>query len=64
MGRRAVHDISQEDESHTMEEEGQERHFDAVRVKYIYLDSVKSVIFTKLESNMSKRRTQITNKID
>ena len=47
-----------------MEEEGQERHFDAVRVKYIYLDSVKSVIFTKLESNMSERRTQITNKID
>ena len=34
-----------------------------LRVKYINLDSVKSVIFTKLESSISQRQTKITYKI-
>ena len=41
-----------------MGKEGQDRSFNGV--KYIYLDNVKSVIFPKLESSMSQRRTQIT----
>ena len=35
-----------------------------VRVKYISLDSVKSVIFTKFESNMSQLWTKVMYKID
>ena len=62
--RRAVHEISQEDRSHIGKEGEQDRSFDAVRVKYINLDSMKSVIFTKLEPSTSQRRTQITYKID
>ena len=38
--------------------------FDAVRVKYINLDSVKSDIFTKLESSMTQRWTHIVHKVD
>ena len=38
--------------------------FDAVRVKYISLGSMKSVIFIKLESKRCQRRTQIKYKID
>ena len=34
------------------------------RVKYINLDSVKFVIFTKLESSMSQRQTKVTHKTE
>ena len=39
-------------------------HFNVVRVKYINLDSGKSILFTKLKSSMSQRRTQIMYKIN
>ena len=35
--------------THVVESEEQERSFDTVRVKYINLDSVKFVVYTKLE---------------
>ena len=62
--RRTVHEICQEEESHTMGKEEQDRSFDVVRVKYINLDGVKSVIFTELKSATSQRRTRIVYKID
>ena len=40
--------ISQKDDSCTVGPEEQDRSFDTVRVKYIILHSVKSVIFTKI----------------
>ena len=61
---REAYKISQEDEPQTVKEEGQDRSFEIVKVKYTYLDSVKSVIFTKLASSTSPRRTQITYKVD
>ena len=42
--RRAVHRISQEEKSHSVKQGDQERSFDVV--KYINLDSMKSVILT------------------
>ena len=50
-----VQDISQDDDLHIEESNEQDRSFVAVRVKYINLDSVKSVIFTKLESSTNIR---------
>ena len=44
-----IHDAGQEDDLHVS--------FYVVRVKYINLDSVKSLIFTKLESSMSQIQT-------
>ena len=35
-----------------------------VRVKYINLNSVKSVLFTKLESNMSQRQIKLAYNVD
>ena len=42
----------------------QYRSFDVVRVKYINLDSVKSVIFYKLESSISQKQTCIAYRIN
>ena len=36
---------------------------DAVRVKYINLDNIKSVIYTKLESSMSQRWAKVMYKL-
>ena len=47
-----------------MEPEEQDRSFDVVRGKNINLGSVKSIIFTKLESSMSQRRAYIVYKVD
>ena len=38
--------------------------FDIVRVNYLNLDSIKSVLFTKLESSTSQRQNKMTYKID
>ena len=38
--------------------------FDMVRLKYVNLDSIKSVLFTKLESSTRQRQTKITYKIN
>ena len=46
------------------EPDEQDRRFDVVWVKYFNLDSIKSVIFTTLESSMSQRQTCIVYKID
>ena len=37
---------------------------DTVRVKHINLDSIKSVLFTKIESSTNQRWTIVTYKID
>ena len=58
------HEIRQEDESHPVGQEGQDRSFDMETVKYVNLDSMKLVIFTKLESSIIQRRIQITYRID
>ena len=42
----------------------QDKSFDLVELKYLNFDNVKSVIFTKLEFNISQRRACMTNKID
>ena len=44
--------------------EDQDWSFDVVRITYVSLNSIKSVLFTKLESSTSQRQTKITYKID
>ena len=48
-----IHNVCQEDDLHVGKPNEQHRSFDGVRVKFINLDSEKSVIFTKLESSTS-----------
>ena len=50
-----LHDIHQEDDLPVGELGTQDRRFDTLRVKYITLDSVKSIMFTKLEFSTSLR---------
>ena len=47
-----------------VQQEEHDRSFEMVSVKYINLDSIKSIIFNKLESRTSQRQTKITSKID
>ena len=49
-GRKTIHDVGQDDDLHIDEQEEQERSFDVVRLKYINLFGVKSIIFTKPDS--------------
>ena len=60
--RKALHTVRQEDKPHQMKQELQNRSFDAVSIKYINIDNVTSVIFSKLESGISYR-TYIAYKI-
>ena len=46
----------------TPEEHGQS--FDAVKVKYINLNSIESALFTKLGSSTSQKWTKVTYKIN
>ena len=50
-----IHNIGQEGDLHVAEPEEQKRSFDALRIKYINIDSVKSVIFIRIyhKSKMS-----------
>ena len=41
-----------------------DQNFDAVRIKYINLNSVKSILFTMLESNTIQKQTKLTYKTD
>ena len=49
------HDFGQKDGLHTREPSEQDQSFDLVRVKYINLDTVKGMIFTKIESTKNQR---------
>ena len=50
-----MHAIAQDDSLYTDKQDKQDRNFVAVRIKYIQLDSIKSVMFTKLKSSASQR---------
>ena len=58
----SIHDIRQDGESQPVEQDQHDRSFDAV--KYLNYDSIKSIIFTKLESSTSQERVHITYKMD
>ena len=49
-----IHNVSQDENPSVEEPDEQDRSFDAARAKYINLNSVKSVIFTKLESSTNQ----------
>ena len=53
-----IHDIGQDGYLQPGETGEQDRSFDVVRVKYIDLYNVKSVVFFKLESSMSQTNPQ------
>ena len=61
---RSIHDIKQDDEPQLMKQDQQERSFDSVEIRYLNFDNIKSVIFTKLESSTSQRRTCLMHRID
>ena len=62
-GGKTIHDIVQDDALHAAEQDKQERSFDAVRVKYINLDSIKSILFTKLELLQAKDKSTYGRKL-
>ena len=49
-----MHVIGLEDDLHVGYLDQQDRNFNAVSIKYINLDSVKSTVFTTLESSTSQ----------
>ena len=59
-----IHDIGQDADSCIVEPEEQDRSFDVVRVKYIDLDSIKSIIFTDLEFSTDQRQTHVVYNAD
>ena len=59
-----IHDIGQDGDSCVVEPEEQDRSFDVVRVKYIDLDSIKSIIFTDSESSTNQRQTHVVYNSD
>ena len=61
---RSIHNVRQDHEPPSMKRDHQDKSFDLVKIKYLNLDNLKSVIFTKLESSTSQRRVYITYKID
>ena len=52
-----IHGVGHEDDLHVSEPDKQDKRFDAVRIKYINLDSVKSMLSTKLEFSRSLIKT-------
>ena len=62
-GCKLIQDIGQEVDLHAEEPSKQEGNFGVLRVKYINHDSVKSIIFTKLESSTSQKLTLMPLKI-
>ena len=63
-GGRTIHNIEQEGNLHVIEPGEQDKSFDVVRVKYINLDCIKSIIFTQEESGTGQRQTHIVCKVD
>ena len=61
--RETIHNTDQNDDLSVDKQDKQVRSFDAVRVKYINMDSIKSVIFTKLESTTRQRLTNTVYKV-
>ena len=53
---RSIHDIRQDQEAQPVQSELCDRRFDLVKIKYHKFDSVKFMIFTKLESGTSQKR--------
>ena len=53
-----LNEVHQEGKTIPQVPEDQDQSIDMIRLKYIYLESVKSVLFTKLESRTSQRQTQ------
>ena len=59
-----LNELHQEGETNLEVLKDQDWSLKAVRVKYITLKSVKSVLFTKLEFSTSQRQTKTTYKMD
>ena len=59
-----LNEVYQEGETRPGMPEDHDWSFDLVRVKYANLNSIKSVLFTKLESGTHQRWTEITYKIN
>ena len=58
-----IHDMGQKDSLCVSELDEQDRSFDVVRVKYINLSSINSIILTMFKSSMGQKQTQIVYKI-
>ena len=63
-GRKTVHKVHWGDDSCKVGPDEQDGSYNVVRVKDINLNSLTSIIFTRLESSMSKRQVHIVYKID
>ena len=61
---KSIHDIKQDNEPWPVEQDQHDRSFDSVKIKHLNFDKVKSIIFTKLESDTLSKRASITYKID
>ena len=54
-GRKMILNIGQDDDLLINEPDEQDRSFDTVKIRYINLDSVKSISFVRLDSTTSQR---------
>ena len=59
-----LHEVCQEGKTNMVKQEEHDQSLNHVRIKYVILADIKSVILTKLESSTSQRKTKITYKID
>ena len=55
-----LNEVCQEDETNLRMSEDHDPSFDTIKIKYVTLNSIISVLFTKLESSTSQRQTKIT----
>ena len=62
--KQGSHEVQQEEGPYIWEQTDNIRNFDLVNIRYLNFESVRSVIFTKLESSTSQQRNQITYKIN
>ena len=53
--KRMLKEVHQKGETSLVMQEEHDQSFDAARIKYINLNSIKSVLFTKLESSTGQR---------
>ena len=56
---KTLHKVHHESETNMQVPEDQDKSFGAARIKYINLDTVQSVLFTKIEYSTGQRQTKI-----
>ena len=59
-----IHNAGKDDDLHVGKHDEQNRSIDALKVNILNLDSVQSIIFTKIESSTSQGQTHIVCRVN